>query len=384
MLPRPESRALFALTEHAVFFLCVDKRDVTLVRLGLLIEKIEDALCSRKSHDNGVDLMRNLIDVARELLCHVEERNDDADADGVSRKAEVVNTRDEKRTAADRDYNIEYVADVVEYRSESVCVFVGLLRFGKEPVVETVKIGLALFLVTENLDDLLSVHDLLDKAFNLAESRLLTEEILGRASADFLDKNGHQSHAADDHDGKPAAVIDHDAEYRHDGYARHYELRNTLRYHLTQGVDIVCVVTHYVAVVVGVEIPDGKSLHTAEHLLAHFLERTLSDDRHHLVPRETCDKGQQIEYGKNDDKLYYLAAHSAPVAALPASLDYRNDVLHEYRGDRADRSAENYAGKGEGEKYGVELEHHFYKAADRAFLCSVLFHLLAPSLFWEV
>ncbi len=45
--------------------------------------------------------------------------------------------------------------------------------------------------------------------------------------------------------------------------------------HLAQRVDIVGIIAHDIAMIVGIEIADGKVLHAVEHLLAHFFQRAL-------------------------------------------------------------------------------------------------------------
>ena len=90
MLPRPYSRALRALLKLAVcVLLCVHERNVSVVHLGFLVHKREDTFCSRKSHNNGVYLLRKLVYVARKLLCHIKERNNNADTQRLPREADV-------------------------------------------------------------------------------------------------------------------------------------------------------------------------------------------------------------------------------------------------------------------------------------------------------
>ena len=57
MLPCPYPRALGAFDKLSVNFLGVYKGDISVVRLGLLIDEPEDALSARKTHHNGVYLV---------------------------------------------------------------------------------------------------------------------------------------------------------------------------------------------------------------------------------------------------------------------------------------------------------------------------------------
>ena len=87
MLPCPNSRLFVAFGEDAVDFLCIYECNIALVLLGFLVHNVKDSLGSRDTHYNRVHLMRNLIDISRKLLGHVEEGDNDADADSESRNA---------------------------------------------------------------------------------------------------------------------------------------------------------------------------------------------------------------------------------------------------------------------------------------------------------
>ena len=83
MPPGPVAGVLLGLRQAAVRALFhVDQGDVTLVGLGLLIHQAEYARSAGAGHDDGVDLLGQLVDVAGELLCHVQEGHKDADAEG--------------------------------------------------------------------------------------------------------------------------------------------------------------------------------------------------------------------------------------------------------------------------------------------------------------
>ena len=70
----------------------------------------------------------------------------------------------------------------------------------------------ALVLVVEDLDDLLTVHHLLDIAFGSAESLLLADEVLGRAASYVLGHDHHDDHAGKEHERHPDAVVEHHAD----------------------------------------------------------------------------------------------------------------------------------------------------------------------------
>ena len=79
VLPRPSVGALVCLGYASVRrYLRVDEGDVTVVRLRLFVHESEDSLCARHTHDYSVYLLGELVDVSGELLCHIEERNENA------------------------------------------------------------------------------------------------------------------------------------------------------------------------------------------------------------------------------------------------------------------------------------------------------------------
>ena len=73
--------------------------------------------------------------------------------------------------------------------------------------------------MTEDLHDLLAVHDLFHKALYLTYGYLLTEEIPGRSAADFTYCQQHNDHSENNHDSQPDTVVQHNAEHcqHHDG-----------------------------------------------------------------------------------------------------------------------------------------------------------------------
>ena len=81
MLPCPCSGAFLAFNEFAVNLFCVDKRNIAVVNLRLLVHEIEDSVRTGESHNNTVDMLRNLADVVCKLPCHVEKRNNNGNAE---------------------------------------------------------------------------------------------------------------------------------------------------------------------------------------------------------------------------------------------------------------------------------------------------------------
>ena len=131
-----------------------------------------------------------------------------------------------------------------------------------------------------------------------------------------------------------------------------------MRDHLAQGVNIVGVIAHHVAVIMGVKILDGKVLHAVEHLFAHLGKRALGDNGHQLVEHCARRQAEHIEHHQDEHKVEDLPAHGGPVSRLPALLHQGDDILHEDGGDGADDGVEEDAAEGHGEHNRVKAEQH--------------------------
>ncbi len=159
-----------------------------------------------------------------------------------------------------------------------------------ELTVDLVKVLDALLLMAEDLDDLLAVHRLLGEALHRADGLLLLHEVLGGTAADDLADIEHCHDAEQKHQRHPDAVIDHDGKHRDHDRAGADKGRERAAHELAHGIDIVGIEGHDVPVLVGVEIPDGKILHSVEHLAAHLVEEALGHDGHELgLERERAD-----------------------------------------------------------------------------------------------
>ena len=141
-----------------------------------------------------------------------------------------------------------------------------------------------------------------EKSRNTARPVLFTPKPwFGRAAADFPGDRHHGRHTQKDDERHPETVVKHDAQHtaQQDHAADHG--RDRLGDQLAQGVDIICVVAHDIAVLVGVKIADGQVLHLCEHLLTHFVQKTLSDHCHQLTAQKTGQQGDHIKHRQKRD-----------------------------------------------------------------------------------
>ena len=114
MAPSPHVCAVVTFYYFAVNLFCVNKRNVTVVNLGFFVHYGEHSFRSRHTHDDCVNLVGNLVNVSRELLCHVKEGYKYAYPHGKPRNAYVWNARNKQCAAAYRNDNVKHVTDVVK------------------------------------------------------------------------------------------------------------------------------------------------------------------------------------------------------------------------------------------------------------------------------
>ena len=129
--------------------------------------------------------------------------------------------------------------------------------------------------VGEHLDDLLALHHLFDVAVQLAQIPLLLDEVFAGLLGDLFGAEHHQRHHQHGNDRQLPAEHAHAEEHRNNGNGAGHQLRDALAEHLAQGIHIVGVHGHDIAVGMGVKIPDGQAFHVGEQLGAQIAQRAL-------------------------------------------------------------------------------------------------------------
>ena len=208
--------------------------------------------------------------------------------------------------------------------------------------------------MAEDLDDLLAVHHLLHEALGLGDGHLLLQEVAGGMAADVAGGEEHDDDAAGHHQGQPDAVIHHDAENAEQRDAGDGQLGQALADELAQGVDIIGVETHDIAVVVGIEVADGQILHVVKHLFPEFGQGALGDDGHELGIEDTRDQADDVHGDEDGQQLEDGAGGRGPVAGLVVCLHDGDDVLHEHRRHRADDGVDEDAGQGDRHQHRIK------------------------------
>ena len=81
MLPCPETGTLTALLKHAVLFNCIYQGYISVIHFGLLVKELEYTVCTRKGHNDGVELLAHLVDRPVETLVKGKETCQITDAE---------------------------------------------------------------------------------------------------------------------------------------------------------------------------------------------------------------------------------------------------------------------------------------------------------------
>ena len=307
MPPRPVSGALGALCDRAVRRdVRVDEGDIAVVGLGLFRYEREDTLGAGTGHDDGVYLLGELVDVAGELLGHVQERHEDAHAERCTGNADIRDVCQQEHAADKRQSDVQDIADVADDGAEDVRVGVGAEAVVAECVVYLVEARKARIFVAEHLDDLLTVHHLLNIALGLGDGLLLAQEKARGTAADLLRNEDHCYYAEQQHQRHQDAVIQHDRKHAQHDRTSLNERGDRLRDELAERVDIVGVVAHDVAVLMGVEVFYRQILHSVEHLAAELVEEALRHIGHELAVQRHGQYRQHVQDDQRRDPRHYL------------------------------------------------------------------------------
>ena len=373
VLPGPGVGALGDLGDLAVgALLGVHELDVALVGLGLLVHEVEHTLRAGGGGDDEVDLHADLGDGLGEALVQADKGDDRADRD--AREPVYAEHR-----ADDGDERIAQPADVGVDGHEQVGVAVCLVGTVAQLVVDLVEVGLGGLLVAEDLDDLLAVEHLLDEAVNYAEVALLPDVVLAGELGEVRGDEQHDHCGDDGDDGQRRVEHDHAYERGDHGDDRVDYLRNALAEQLTQGVHVVGVDGHDVAVGVGVEILDGQPLHALEEVVTQPEHGALAHCDHDACVGPGGQNAYRQGYDQPDDGL----AEGAEVGG--AAVYHRRDVvvhqrLREGRADDRGDGGDEYAEYDQQEGPLVIFEHvadHAPEHGGGAGQGSVLVHSLS-------
>ena len=297
MLPGPQAGVLIRFGDFAVDFFRVHQMHIAFVLLRLLIHQFENPLRAGHGHGDEADLLRHLVDGHHKVPAQGQECGDAAQGQrSEAGQAQVGHIADGQCAAHDRQDDVDQVAHVVVHRAENVAQFVGFGGIFGQVVVPAVKLFLRLGLMIEDLDDLLAVHHFFNIPVQGGQGGLLFAEIFRAAAADLHGGFQHHEGSRDHHQRHPHAAAQHGDQ--HDGQRDHGRdrLRQHLADQLTQGVRVVGVMAHDIAVGMRVKIADRQGLHMREHLVPHLPQHALADHRHDPRLEEIREDRQHVKH----------------------------------------------------------------------------------------
>ena len=231
----------------------------------------------------------------------MEEGGDSAQGDGA---ADAVKGQ---KAAGHGDNHVLDVADVDQDGHEDIGVFIGLIGALEQGVIDLVEARLGLGLVAEDLDHLLAVDHLLDIAVQIAQLHLLADKVAAAAAGQEPGDTEHAKDTDDDHPSECQVGDQHTHKGDQDHHAGVDDLWDALGEHLAQGVHVIGIDAHHIAVGVGVKVLDGQRLHMAEQVITDALLHTLGDGDHQPVVREGAEGAHNIQAGHHKQDTHKAA-----------------------------------------------------------------------------
>ena len=184
MLPCPSSGTLFRLGELSIFFFCIDECYISFVEFRLLIHQTEDTVGTGKCHNDRVQLLADLVDRHVEALVESQEACQTAE----SKAADTVQCKGTADNSADHVAHISKLCvDRSDDVGESICIVSTLIQV----IVDLFEFCNVVLFVTEDLDNLLSIHHFFNITIDFSKIFLLFQEIFPALSGGFLGTKYH-------------------------------------------------------------------------------------------------------------------------------------------------------------------------------------------------
>ena len=289
VLPCPQAGALVRLHQLVVaVVLGVDQCDIALVGLALFVHHLEDTLGTGQSHDDAVGLHGHLTDGHVEALVQAQESHHRA-------KGRAAHAAHGHGCACQRTDGIADVAQLGVDRHHDVGKAVCFVGAVLQLIVQLAETGQRLLLVGEHLDDLLAFHHFFDVAVQLAQIPLLLDEVFAGLLGDLFGAEHHQRHHQHGNDRQLPAEHAHAEEHRNNGNGAGHQLRDALAEHLAQGIHVVGVHGHDVAMGMLVKILDGQALHVGEQLGAQVAQGALRHVDHNAGVAPRCQNANDVD-----------------------------------------------------------------------------------------
>ena len=289
VLPGPDAGALLGLHEVVLaVVLGVHEGHIALIGLAGLVHHLKDALCTGQRHDDAVGLHGHLTDGHIEALVQTEKGHHRA-------KGHAADTAHSHGGTHQRAHGVADVAQLGVDRHHDVGKAVGFVGAVLQLVVQLAETVQRLLLVGEHLDDLLAFHHFFDVAVQFAQIPLLLDEVFAGLLGDLFGAEYHQRHHQHGDDRQLPAEHAHAEEHRNNGNGAGHQLRDALTEHLAQGIHVVGVHGHDIAMGMLVKILDGQALHVGEQLGAQVAQGALRHVDHDAGVAPRCQNANDVD-----------------------------------------------------------------------------------------
>lgn len=329
-LPGPDAGVALALCEGTVCVFCdIDKDDAAVVNLVGFIHERKNTRGTGERCDDGVELAGDLRHRHGKVAREREKAGDHADGHRTkTAETEIGDAADGHGCANEGDDDVLEIAEAVHDRHHGHSVAVGKIGGFFPGFVAALHFFLGFVLVAENLDDFFAVDDLFNVAIEGGERGLLLHKIRAGKTGDEAGDLDHTKNTEHHENGQPDANRQHGNENSDKCEKRAHSCGEGLAHHLAQGVNVVGVEAHDVAVFVAIEITDRQALHFGEHVVAHAFHGALRDERHDPAVSQRGDDaaGQKQTHAKDGVEQ---AAHVGI-----SNADERPDVIVDERAQK--------------------------------------------------
>ena len=345
-LPCPVTGPLRAFGHSAVFFRHIYQCYRSVILFRLFIQQLKDTVGTGHGHDHRVKLVGNLGNRVDEVSGQGQEGCDGPQgqyrfpADG-----QICNTGDAHNTADDRNCHIKNVAQIAHNRHQDVGHGIGIGGCTAQFQVFLIKIRLGLLFMAEDFYDLLAVDHFFDIAVQFAQVFLLLHEEAAALSCDFAGKEDHKHSESHNHQSQPYRQVQHGNQHRNHGYNGTEQVWQRLGQHLTQGICVVGVMAHDLAVGSRIKISHRQVLHVGKHFVTDIFQRTLRHNRHCDCRKEIgkdsrCENNAHISHGvKQPIKLWICLSQQGQNVVVNQTLDKQGGC---HAGNCTDQNADNH------------------------------------------
>ena len=263
------------------------QRHLPLVGLRRGLHHLKDPLRAGHGGENGVHLLGDLGDGLAHLPGVLEKGAQVSQPEGPA----AVNGEHGAQTAADGVVDIVQVAHGGHHGPGVGVGPAGRLAVGLVPGIKPLSGGV--FMV-EDLDDLLALDHLLNVAVDRSQSALLGGEVPPAAAADGLDHQQHHPEHGEGNQSQQGTEDQHHGDGAQKVQRTGDHAAKAVVQRLGDGLDVVGIAAHQLAVGVGVEVFQRQLLHPLKQIRPDPGHAGLRDVHHNPGVAEGADRPRDV------------------------------------------------------------------------------------------